>query len=262
MASLPERIENIQRHLGLRADGIVGPDTLTALENVLGLGPPTPVHADAATGHLIVSRRGLDQLVEHEISSPTHYRRSLQAPTFPGGRSGVTIGIGYDLGAGSATQIRRDWQGVLPDADLEALAAAAGLKGEAAQRVLPLLRDIEIPLQIARKVFYTRTLPRYARSTRRVYPGVQALAPDAQAALLSLVYNRGAALSGPGRSEMRAIAPLVKSRDYAGIAGQLRAMKSLWLGKGLDGLLRRREAEAEQVENAQRAYELEELVRV
>lgn len=262
MASLRERVENIQRHLGLQADGIVGPDTLTALENALGLAPPAPVPLDAATAHLTVSRRGLDQIVEHEISSPTHYRRALQRPTFPGGDSGVTIGIGYDLGANSASQIRRDWQGLLADTDVEALAAAAGLKGEAAQRVLPLLQDIQVPLAAAEQVFYTRTLPRYAQSTRRAYPAVQLLAPDAQAALLSLVYNRGSALSGASRSEMRAIVPLVAAQDYAGIAEQLRAMKRLWVGEGLDGLLARRDAEATLVENAQRAYQAAELVRV
>jgi GH24 family phage-related lysozyme (muramidase) len=33
------------------------------------------------------------------------------------------------------------------------------------------------------------------------------------------------------------------------VADQLRRMKRLWVGKGLDGLLRRREAEALMVEN-------------
>ena len=48
---------------------------------------------------------------------------------------------------------------------------------------------------------------------------------------------------------MRAIKDLIPEKDYAGIASQLRSMKRLWQGKGLDGLITRREAEAKLVES-------------
>ena len=73
------------------------------------------------------------------------------------------------------------------------------------------------------------------------------------AGLVSLVYNRGASMKdSPGsdnRREMRAIRDLVPRMDLRGIAAALRSMKRLWAGKGLDGLLRRREAEAVLVES-------------
>jgi len=68
---------------------------------------------------------------------------------------------------------------------------------------------------------------------------------------------------GGRRAEMRAIRDAIKAYATPGtrltgaivecvrlIAEQLRAMKHLWVGKGLDGLIKRREAEAQLVEEA------------
>ena len=48
---------------------------------------------------------------------------------------------------------------------------------------------------------------------------------------------------------MRAIRDAVARQDMKDIAVQLRLMKRLWVGKNLDGLLKRRDAEAELVES-------------
>jgi GH24 family phage-related lysozyme (muramidase) len=82
-----------------------------------------------------------------------------------------------------------------------------------------------------------------------VYPGV------VQGALLSLVFNRGTSLQGGRREEMRKIRELLatgstKEQTLEEIATQFRKMKSLWIGKGLDGLVIRREREARWVESA------------
>jgi GH24 family phage-related lysozyme (muramidase) len=47
---------------------------------------------------------------------------------------------------------------------------------------------------------------------------------------------------------MRNIKNLVPKKNYKSIAREIRSMKRLWLNKGLDGLLERREAEAKQIE--------------
>ena len=47
---------------------------------------------------------------------------------------------------------------------------------------------------------------------------------------------------------MRNIRDLIPKKDYKGIAKELRKMKRIWQGKGLDGLIERREAEAKLVE--------------
>ena len=58
-------------------------------------------------------------------------------------------------------------------------------------------------------------------------------------------------MSGDSRVEMRNIRVLVPKKDYKGIANEIRKMKRLWEGKGMDGLLKRREAEAKLVENCE-----------
>jgi GH24 family phage-related lysozyme (muramidase) len=63
--------------------------------------------------------------------------------------------------------------------------------------------------------------------------------------LVSVVYNRGNKLEGDSRAEMRAIVDLIAKQDYEGIAEQIEKSKRLWEGKGLDGLVTRRESEAD-----------------
>jgi lysozyme family protein len=69
------RIKRIQSHLGVPADGVIGPITLTALENILF----DAQQREAATGHfsLTASQKGLKQIVKHEISSVAYYKKFL-----------------------------------------------------------------------------------------------------------------------------------------------------------------------------------------
>lgn len=261
-SSTAERLKELQRRLGVRPDGVLGPVTLTRLEAVVdqALGA---AEAPAEEVHLQVSTVGLDALVGFEISSMANYERNLKHPIWPGAESGVTIGIGYDLGFNTELEIEEDWRGRIADADLDRLRAVAKVRGQAAKAKVAGLRDIEIPFEAARKTFFTSTLPRFARDTRRVLPGVEDLEPDAQAALLSLIYNRGPSMANkPSRREMRALRDLVPVKDLPGIAGQIRAMKRLWDFQKLPGLHKRRDREAELIEGSEREYDPEELVRV
>jgi hypothetical protein len=254
-----DRIKRIQTHLDVPADGLVGPTTLTALEDTL-FKETKDVTAD--TYVLTVSGKGLKLLVKHEISSVAYYRKFLSHPVWPGGSSGVTIGIGYDLGHNSASRMRKDWAGKLGEIYLEKLSVVCGLKKDAARQVLNGVKSIRVPIESARCVFYESTLIRYAAATGKAWPGVEALFPDAQAALLSLVYNRGTSFKGDSRKEMAAISPLVKEQDYPGISLQIKAMKRRWEGKGLDGLLKRRDDEARLVSQSDRVYDDSEIVRI
>lgn len=257
--SIQRRIKRIQRYLSVPADGLIGPTTLTALENKLFQG------AESTAGRnysLTISRRGLNQLVRLEISSRAYYRKFLSHPVFPGGQSCVTIGIGYDLGYCSAAQIQRDWGKAIDQGDLEKLVVVAGVKGEAAKAIRAGVRRITIDLAAAEHVFYRVTIPRYAAMTLKAYRGCDTLFADAQAGLLSLVYNRGTRMSGGSRKEMRAIQSLVLEKDYQGIADQIIAMKRLWEGRHLAGLLKRRDEEARLVRLADRTYDDSELIKV
>jgi len=171
-----------------------------------------------------------------------------QPRQWPGGESGVTIGFGYDLGYVNAAQFQSDWGDSLAADVMTRLKTAIGLKGIPAKNKAATLGDVRIDRDVALVVFTNKTVPAYEAQTRAAFPGFDALPTDAQGALVSLVFNRGASMTGDRRSEMRAIRDAVPRGDLQEIADQLRAMKRLWKGQGLDGLLRRRDAEADMVE--------------
>lgn len=242
------RIKAIQSRLGVTADGIIGPATLTAAENLLSKANGAPTKPVV---HLMkISKKGLDLIVDFEIGSKAYYNRSLKSPTYPGGQSGLTIGIGYDLGYHSKTQIEKDWKGKIDDVDLAQLQSVSGLKGAAAKEKKSDLRNVSVPFSAAEEVFLTSVLSNWAQKTAKVFPGINGLPADAQAMLLSLVFNRGPKMSGGRRVEMREIRTLIPSGDLKAIAEQFRLMKRLWIGKGLPGLLKRRDKEADIIENA------------
>jgi GH24 family phage-related lysozyme (muramidase) len=173
-----------------------------------------------------------------------------QPGQWPGGGSGITIGVGYDLGFVTPEQFEKDWSPYLESDEIDRLKDVIGLSGEAAHDRAGEFRDIKIKRADAEEVFKQRTLPLYSQRTEDAFPGVDALPPNAQGALVSLVFNRGTAMDGDRRREMRAIRDAIAQGDLQQIANQLRAMKRIWEGKGLDGLLRRRDAEADLVESA------------
>ena len=82
-----------------------------------------------------------------------------------------------------------------------------------------------------------------------LWPKLDELEINAQIALISIVFNRGTSTKGDSRREMRNIKELVIQKDYEGIAQQIISMKRLWVGKNLDGLLKRRDIEAKMVES-------------
>ncbi len=197
---------------------------------------------------------------EHTLTIPQKARELILAaegfssnPIWPGGASGVTIGFGYDLGYLSADQFVSDWNGLLAPSSSDRLKAAAGLRGLVARDRAAELADIEISRGAAEYVFELRSLPVYELRTAYAFPGVEALPENVRGALVSLVYNRGTAMVDHSpqdrRREMRAIRDAVARGDIAQIAAQLRLMKRLWEGEGLDGLIARREEEARLVES-------------
>jgi len=252
-SQLKARIKKIQRHLGITADGIIGPMTLSKIEQALKI---------QQNYSLKVSKQGLRAIIKHEISSKAYYEKRLTKACWPGGNSGVTIGIGYDLGCATKTRIRSDLQGLVSDATLEELVKAAGVRGTKAKRLCTAVcrKRIKVPYAAAEKLFYTRTLPEYAKQTRRIYPGIDKLPADAQSMLLSLVYNRGSKLTGARRKEMLNIKKHVKKQDLNAIAKEFVSMKRLWQDKGLEGLLHRRDGEARMIKKAKRQYKDSDII--
>ena len=175
-------------------------------------------------------------------------------PDWPGGQSGITIGFGYDLGYVTVDQFESDWDELVRRDALPRLSAVVGLRGLRARNRVGTLSDIRIARRAAEQVFGAKTLPLYELRAAQAFPGLDALPEDVRGALVSLVYNRGTSMVDRSpedrRREMRAIRDAVAAGDLAAIAAQLRSMKRLWEGKGLDGLIARREDEAQLVESA------------
>lgn len=185
----------------------------------------------------------IDLIVSFEINSPAFYEQKLQAPVWPQGESGVTVGIGYDLGYQAASVILQDWRA---HSERSRLALQAGIKGEAAKARIASLHDIRTSYALARQVFDDTTVVTYYRAMRRAYPGAEKLHPIAQGVLTSLTYNRGTSMRGERRREMATIRDVcVPAADYVCMALELRAMTRVWKGSSIErGMTRRRNAEA------------------
>ena len=169
---------------------------------------------------------------------------------WPGGGSGVTLGIGYDLGFYTRDEFFSDWGAHLSSEIMTRLVKAIGKTGAAAKNLARSFTDIKIPRKAGEAVFIARTVPKQVGLTGRAFPDVTKLPPDAQGALVSLVFNRGTSMQGDRRREMREIRDAIVRADFQmskmleTIASSIESMIRLWVGKGLNGLIRRRKAEA------------------
>jgi Bacterial toxin homologue of phage lysozyme, C-term len=185
-------------------------------------------------------------ILEFEVGGgKDYYNRLLKSPIWPGEASGVTIGVGYDLGYNSTAVIQADWSPHLDEPVVQRLLSCAGKTGQTAKAAVSAVKDIVISWDAAFAVYQGVTIPKFCEKTRSIFPGFDELHPNCQGALVSLVFNRGESLQGPRRTEMRAIKQLVPATDYRGIAQQMESMKRLWIGTSIEkGMSRRRDAEA------------------
>jgi hypothetical protein len=199
----------------------------------------------------MLSPRAYQLILDHEVGGGAkYYEKALARPSWPGGESGVTIGVGYDLGYNSALEFRNDWAPYISLDWIDRLSRACGAKGSRARGMVAEFREIRIPWLAAEGVFKSVTIPRFVRLTLDAFPGADVLPADAFGALVSLVFNRGSSMAGDRRLEMRQVRAAVAQQDLRAVAGAIRRMKRLWVGKGLDGLLHRRDDEAALVELA------------
>lgn len=189
-------------------------------------------------GTLVISEESLKSILSFEAF--------VAIPYVPGkgsdGKSGVTLGYGYDLGQQPASQIKTDLKPYYTDAQINRLLVAQGKKGTAAQALVSSLSDITISKDKAYDMVMI-VKKRYAEDTLSIYGDVLKLHPHCQGAMLSLVYNRGNDLRGERRKEMKEIQSDLKNGGTK-VPTLLRDMKRLWTTKSDRGLQKRREDEA------------------
>jgi hypothetical protein len=192
------------------------------------------------------SQAAIDLIVAEEVSSKETYQARYQHPEWPGGASGVTIGIGYDCGYSTPATIAADWGDKLPAAMVKCLQDVAGINGSPASSDAHALRGVvTVPWDAAMAVFTQRDMPKWEGIVAHALPNTDKLSPDSFGALVSLCYNRGAGgfTSGSDRNrEMRAIKAHMAAGQFAEIPAEFRSMKRIW--PNVSGLQHRRDHEA------------------
>ncbi|MGO8368325.1 DNA/RNA non-specific endonuclease [Rhizobium ruizarguesonis] len=192
-----------------------------------------------------ISQKAFDLIVEFEVSSKQTYEQKYRSTIWPQGESGVTIGIGYDVGYATKAQLWADWKGAIPDHMITALERALGVTGEAAKSLaLALKSSVDISFDAAIGVHRGKVIPRWVALVESSLSNTHDLGPDSLGALVSLTYNRGASFSKAGDRyrEMRAIKQHMVNRAFARVPAELRSMKRIW--PSVPGLQARREREA------------------
>jgi hypothetical protein len=236
----------------LLVDGDFGPATEGAVAEACAmLGRPGPPQADDALVQALsalpepsveLTTPGVTFIAREEVSSPGEYRRRYRRPVWPTNNSGITIGIGYDLQFVNEAKLKADWGAVLsPDAVVR-LGMVVGVRGSS-QR-LESLADVDIPLPAAVSVFLRRMMPEHIGRCRTIYPTLETLPPARRTALISLVFNRGDALEGDRRREMKRIRDLLAGGELDGVAEELEAMTRIWDPVKEHGVIERRRREA------------------
>jgi hypothetical protein len=205
----------------------------------------------------MLNKKSLDLVLEFEVGGgENYYNKFLKNPTWPGEQSGVTIGVGYDLGYVNKTEFTNDWKD-LAQKDFDRLYKVVGIKGIAAKDLIRSLKDITIPWELSLKVFNNKTVTKFYNLTKETFPNFDNLPEDAKGGLVSLVFNRGNALEGDRRREMKLIRDGMKlvsiydQKALTFIANQVRNMKRIWAGGSIEkGMSRRRDAEAKLIEES------------
>jgi hypothetical protein len=183
------------------------------------------------------SDRAVLLIVTEEDGDANYYLKFEEHFSYPGGISGPTVGVGYDLGQETTTSIAADWTGFIDDARIAVLQRAAGIKGSAAQQFVSAHRgEITITWDESLKQFQAHELPKWEAIVRVHLPNTALLSGDSFGAVTSLTYNRGPCFDAPGQhyAEMRNIKDHMAAKRFDLIPAEFLSMRRLWpVGKDL-----------------------------
>ena len=214
--------------------GITSPETWAALhphiEKAVGA-------TDRLVGNLLIGFRGdLDWV---------HFQEGhVGKPYWPGGKSGVTLDPGIDLGYIDRDLFENLYGTLFSHAQLERIRAVFGLNREAAKNALAqdrVLRGIRVSRKQAEEImpFAARS---YWRSICERFPSLPQSLGAVQTVLLSLAYNRGA-----GNKDLAVLGEPLEQQDAATIADLVGAMQQ---EHELEGIRTRRRWEAALIRDA------------
>ncbi|MGO9172938.1 MAG: caspase family protein [Rhodomicrobium sp.] len=199
------------------------------------------------------------EIASWEIGNQAIYDRYLSHPRYltglPSKKSGVVIGIGYDLRWVTLEQFYQDWGKHLKPEQVRLLEKLVSktieevgpLTGPSAQ-VLSDIGKIEIPWSVAVDVFSKSVLDKRLSEVISSLPNSQYLSEQSAAALTSLVIDRGTNFDTVGDqfTEMREIKRLIDNKQFTEVPAQIRQMKRLF--QDLPASAKRRDREADMFE--------------
>lgn len=188
--------------------------------------------------------KGIEFIVAEETGGRTYYEKVYKSTfTWPGGQSGATAMVGIDIGYYTEAEIDRIFKPLTEPTELALIQEGRGLKGLSAKEYTVRLKGITFSWDEAIQTFKEFILPKFTALTSKTFPGIDELHENAQAAVVSLVFNRGVSLKGPSRVEMLNLRDIIRTdKNYSKMAEQIRSMKRLW--DKTSGLVGRREREA------------------
>jgi hypothetical protein len=251
----------------LKVDGDYGPGTTAAIRYAQEVAKQTITGlADVRLWDFLESQphpfskldtNGVAFIALEETGGLAYYQKVTRFPHWPGGLSGITIGVGYDLRFNKLESFQKDWGHYLPAATMQELAKDIDKQGSDPRADALKKMGIEVPFYAAWQVFVAKTLPNFYQQTLKVYPSLASLPNFCPAILVGLVYNRGPALSGKNRDEMANIQRILAEAEQARAQGKSKAevnqlllpvadelleMKKYW--PVTSGLVKRRQLEA------------------
>lgn len=196
-----------------------------------------------------LTERALQLVIDFEVGGRDAYEQKYRHPIWPQAASGITVGIGYDVGYVTRAKFQTDFA-ALDSVSRDALGTVCGLTGAAAKAALHSVSGVVVDWDTAIDVFQHVSVPEFFGKLERAMPGVSRLHPEIQGALWSLVYNRGTSMeNNDRRREMREIRDAVAANKPERIPALIRSMIRIWVGTSIEkGMRRRREAEAQLVE--------------
>ena len=199
---------------------------------------------------MVLSSKAIKLILHFEAGfnkdgTPSGYTRKFERAVYPGYASGATIGIGYDLGYKTRSEIARDWGPYATPGQLAALQNAVGKKRSASKPYVNAINATGFTSRIdtiAQQIFMKTTLAKWCRLTSNAFPNVEKLHPHCQGAMVSLCFNRGSGVNG--RKYMLQKRNAIKSGNLNAVPGIFRNSSSKWAGSSVyTGLKRRRYAE-------------------
>jgi len=227
-----EAVKAFQRDKGLKDDGVVEQKTWQVLE------------VKEESGEIIV-----DLSLLEGFRGDLNWIHKLEGHAgkayWPGGKSGVTLDPGVDIGHANPSMIERAYKDLLTPEQIAAVKKVFGIKQESARDALEsddVLKSIRISRAQAEKVFPYVAQPYWKTIVNR-FPALadSDTLPSVQTAMLSIAYNRGA--FNRALDELKAS---IEEKNWSELADQIGSMQQ---DHSLKMIRKRRRMEADLIRN-------------